>query len=396
MRASVQPRRLMLVVPSARREGGGDIWLDQLLRHLANSAPTLTVVFETYGEMATRAASYGCITKILGGRNGTVRDDVSALVDPLAGVLAESRPDVTVFWSPRAQLYGSPAHAHAGRPGRTGWVQHVMPSTFWLHRDASALPSELVICVSSAVERRQRELYPGHATRVLHPGLDTSQAPLSQTAARARLGCAIRAPMIGVVGRVEPWKGQDVAARTVATLVERGVDAHLVLLGRRRSPTWPQFGRDVDRLIRELDLAERVTFAGHRCDVAYILPALDVVVCTSREEGFGLAIVEAMAAGVPVVATRCGGTEDILDHESTGLLVPVDDPLALAEAVESVLRQPLLAARLAARARRVWRDRFTAACSANAFRTLVSDLVAGRFSVDVDRTVAEDRRGNPG
>lgn len=376
MNAPVRTPRLMLVVPSARRDGGGDVWLDQLLPHLAVAGPAPTVVFETDGELVTYAGGYGCTTMVLPRRDGSPGRDVSTLVAPLAGVLAEHRPDVTVFWSPRAQLYGSPAHALAGRPGRTAWVQHVMPSAFWLHRDASALPADLVICVSKAVQRRQRELYPWRATRVVRPGLDMPQAPLSRPAARARLGCAVSGHVVGVVGRVEPWKGQDVAVRMLAALVDRGMDAHLVLLGRRRSPTWPEFDGAVVRLIRELSLTVRVTFAGHRRDVTGLLPALDVMVCASREEGFGLAIVEAMAAGVPVVATHCGGPGDIIDHEVTGLMVPIDDPIALANAVERVLRQPSLAVRLAAGARQAWQERFTAARSAGAFRAMVADLAA--------------------
>lgn len=387
MTAPERALRLMFVVPSAQRTGGGDVWLEQLLPHLRAAGTAIAVVFERDGELAAGAASQGCTTVVLPKQDCSASGDdaLSELVAPLAGVLGDYQPDVTVFWSPRAQLYGSRAHALAGHPGGSAWVQHVLPSTFWLHRKASAAPTGLVICVSSAVSRRQRGLYPRYPTRVVHPGLDRPPATSSRGAAREQLGCTTAERLIGIVGRVEPWKGQDIAVRMLAELADP--DAHLILFGQRRSPTWPRFGDQVEQLARDLGVAGRITFAGHRCDVTQLLPALDVVVCSSRQEGFGLAILEAMAAGVPVVATRCGGPEDIVLHEASGLLVPVDDPAALAGAVRRVLGQPHLVAALTARARSVWRERFTAGCSAGAFLAVTAAVA--------DMPRAEAQPGRP-
>ncbi len=215
---------LAIVVPSARREGGGDVWLDGLLRHLPQLGLRPVVVFEGHGELVEMAAAYGCRPIVARAA------DSDAMASALTDVLRDCSPQVTVFWSPRAQLYGSKAHQAAGGPGRTAWVQHVIPSNFWLHRAASALPTDVVLCVSSAVERRQRELYPQHPTRVMHPGIDACDA-LPREEARARLGCTAHARPMGVVGRIEPWKGQDLAVRMLAELVTRRLDVYLVLLG---------------------------------------------------------------------------------------------------------------------------------------------------------------------
>lgn len=357
-----------MVVPSARREGGGDVWLAGLLRHLPELGISPVVVFERYGELADMASGYGCRPVVIADVGG------DQVVATLADLLRARRPDVTVFWSPRAQVYGSQAHRAAGGPGRTAWVQHVMPSSFWLHRQASALPTDLVFCVSSAVERRQRELYPQNSTRVLHPGTDRRDA-ISREEARSRLGSTASVPLVGVVGRIEPWKGQDVALRILAELVTRRLDVHLVLLGEQRSPTWPEFGEEVAALCCGLGLGERVVFAGHVRDVPEVLLALDVLVCSSREEGFGLAAVEAMAAGVPVVSTRCGGPEEVVEHGGTGLLVPVEDPHRLADAVERLLSDGCFAARIANHAREVWRARFTARRSAEDFLAAVTGVL---------------------
>jgi glycosyltransferase involved in cell wall biosynthesis len=363
--ASIGPVKLAIVVPSAQREGGGDMWLDGLLRHLPRLGVGPLVVFDQDGELVEAARAYGC-RSVLADR------------DELVGVFRANRPEVTVFWSPRAQIYGSSAHRAAGAPGRTAWVQHVMPSDFWLHRDASALGTDLVLCVSSAVARVQDTLYPQDPTRVLHPGIDLPRM-FSRDTARARLGCPTLGPLIGIVGRLEPWKGQDLALRMLAQLAVWVPAVRLVLIGEQRSPTWPEFGADVAALAHELELADRVVFAGHIDDAAALLSALDVLVCTSREEGFGLAVVEAMAAGVPVVSTRCGGPQDIVRDGWTGLLAPARDPDGLARATQQVLGDDGLAAGLVIRARAAWRTQFMACRSAERLLRTVGDLThAGR------------------
>jgi glycosyltransferase involved in cell wall biosynthesis len=365
---------LALVIPSARREGGGDIWLAELLRHLGPDHAPLAV-FEHDGELAAAAGDYGCAVEILPRPDGPGEDPL-ALAPALAAVLGRRSPEVTVFWSPRAQLYGSPAHRLAGQPGRTAWVQHVIPSRFWLHRKASMLPTDAVLCVSGAVRREQERLYPRWPVRVVHPGVDLAGGVLTRDAARAELGLDGPMPTVGVVGRVEPWKGQDVAVRMAALLRDRQVPVRLILLGQATSATWPEFGAEVRALVAELGLTERVDFVGHVVDVHRLLPALDVLMCASREEGFGVAVVEAMAAGVPVVATRCGGPEDVVEHGVSGLLVGSDDPEGLADAVELVVNRPDLAAWMAQRAHRAWSARFTGQRSAQRFWDAVTGLTA--------------------
>ncbi|MGH3875092.1 MAG: glycosyltransferase [Pseudonocardiaceae bacterium] len=358
-----EPVELAVVVPSARRAGGGDVWLDGLLRHLPRLGARPLVVFDQHGELVDAAAAYGCRPVVAG-------------PEELAGVLRANPPGVTVFWSPRAQLYGSIAHRAAGAPGRTAWVQHVMPSDFRLHRDASAIPTDLVLCVSSAVARRQHAWYPQSPTHVLHPGVDLPDV-VSRDTARAKLGCPATGPLIGVVGRIEPWKGQDLALRMLADLVARRPAVRLVLIGQQASPTWPEFGVAVTALTHELGLADRVVFAGHITDASTLLPALDVLVCSSREEGFGLAVIEAMAAGVPVVSTRCGGPDDVIEDGRSGILVQAEAPRDLGRAVERVLSDHELVVQLVTRARNTWRARFTARRSAENLLEVVTGLVTG-------------------
>jgi glycosyltransferase involved in cell wall biosynthesis len=372
---TADPVRAMFVVPSAKRVGGGDMWIEALLTEIGQQGIESMVVFEEYGELAEHASLHGCATAVLGVTVGSQPGELKQLSAPLARLIAAYRPQATIFWSPRAQLYGAAAHREAGRPGRTAWVQHVMPSQFWMHRSASEAPSDLVICVSRAVQERQQHLYPACRTTVIHPGLSAPGRLLSRAAARKALGHNGDESLIGVVGRIEPWKGQDIAVRMLAELPWG--TCSLALIGERRSAIWPEFAGQVEALVQSLGVTAQVTFAGHLRKASAYLPGLDVLVCASREEGFGLAILEAMAARIPVIATRCGGPEDMIEHEVNGLLIAPEDPAAMANAVRRLLADPALAGRLSDRAIALHRERFTSDTATARFAAVITGLASG-------------------
>lgn len=132
----------------------------------------------------------------------------------------------------------------------------------------------------------------------------------------------------GVSARLRPEKGLDNLLRAFALLRARRTDAHLVLAGDGSERAM------LDALAVELKLGpDAVTFLGFRNDVPQVLSALDGYVLPSREEGLGTAILEALAVGLPVVATRVGGIPESVIHEKTGLLVEPDQPQQLADAM---------------------------------------------------------------
>lgn len=155
------------------------------------------------------------------------------------------------------------------------------------------------------------------------------------------------------LGRFSPEKGHPVLLEAFRTVADAVPSARLVLVGdgvleadlRRAAATLP---------------AGRVVFAGWRTDPARCLGAADVFVLPSHREGLPLAVLEAMAAGVPVCATRVGGVPDALDGGACGDLVPPDDAPALAAALVALLRDPARRVRLAAAAAARVRDRYDA------------------------------------
>lgn len=135
---------------------------------------------------------------------------------------------------------------------------------------------------------------------------------------------------IGTVGRLVPVKDHTMLLQGLATLRDRGVGFRAVLVG-----DGPLRGELVER-VAELRLDAVVTFAGHRPDVENCLHDMDLFVLTSKSEGLSNTIMEAMAAGLPVVATAVGGNPELVEHGVTGVLVPPGDSSALTDALESL------------------------------------------------------------
>ena len=159
------------------------------------------------------------------------------------------------------------------------------------------------------------------------PGKRGGQGPL-----RRLLGVPVDAPLVGVVGRLAEVKRPELALEAFTTIAGRHVDAHLAFVGDGDGR------RDLEGRIRALDpaLQARVHLAGNRTDAVEVFGDLDVLLASSRSEGLPVAMVEAAAAGVPVVSTAVGGVPEVVAHERTGLLA--GDEAELAMHLDALLR----------------------------------------------------------
>jgi glycosyltransferase involved in cell wall biosynthesis len=154
--------------------------------------------------------------------------------------------------------------------------------------------------------------------------------------------------VLGAVGRLEPQKRFDVLLEAMGLLLPRRPNMRLLIAGEG------SLKGELSERARRLGYEERCRFLGHRSDVADLYQAFDVLVQSSDYEGTPTVVVEAMAAGVPVVATDAGGTRELIEHGVHGLLVPMRDPAALAAAIVRTLDSPgQTAERVAAAGRRV-------------------------------------------
>lgn len=179
---------------------------------------------------------------------------------------------------------------------------------------------------------------PARKVTVICNGVDTRRFQAhDRAAARRALGLPDHCLAIGSVGRLDPVKDH---AGLIEAFAEVSEDPRAVLLIIGEGPFRPE----LERLIESRGLAGRVRLLGERHDVPQVLAALDVFVLSSLGEGIANAILEAMATGLPVIATRVGGNPELVVEGSTGLLIPSRSPRALAAALRRYLEEPLLAA----------------------------------------------------
>ena len=203
---------------------------------------------------------------------------------------------------------------------------------------------DAVIAVSDPLSATLRSL--GIAAERVVPIRNAWQPPpgplASRTEARARLQLADDAPVLGWVGRLSPEKGADIAIAAMVLLSH--TDCHLAFVGDGR---WRPA---LEAQVAAAGLGSRVHFLGMVPDAAAMLPAFDALVLSSRTEGTPMVLLEAIHAHVPIIASAVGGVPDLLPA-GTGLLVPSEDPVALAGAIDQVLADPATAhARAAAAA----------------------------------------------
>lgn len=185
---------------------------------------------------------------------------------------------------------------------------------------------------------------------VLHCALPTHSfgepSPDEVEAVRRRHGLPPGAPVIGAVTRFHEVKGMRFLVDAFAEVCARHPDARLVLVGQ--GPEEPMLRARAE----DVGVAHRVVFAGYRPDVAAYLAAFDVTVVPSLEEGFGLAALESLAVGVPVVASDLGGLSDVVADGVTGRLIPAEDADAIAGAALDVIEHPDRARAMGAEGRR--------------------------------------------
>lgn len=242
--------------------------------------------------------------------------------------------------------------------------------TRWLYRRLL----RRVAAISPAVERRLLDArVEPERIRVIWSAVDPEALRPSapREVLRAQLGAAPETPCLLVAANLVRRKGVDVLLAAVAALAPGS-----------RCALWVA-GDGAERAALEaaaarLGIAERVRFLGRRGDVPDLLEACDVFVLPSRQEGLGVAALEAMARSRPVVASAVGGLAEIVIPERTGLLVPPGDAAVLAAALERLLADPGLARRLGAAGAARVAERFLAEQMVSAYEALYREILAER------------------
>jgi glycosyltransferase involved in cell wall biosynthesis len=257
------------------------------------------------------------------------------------------------------------AHEHS-------WSFEGEPFRRLLDRELIARLANTIIAVSQEDRRRMEtiERIPARQITVIPNGIEPLPAPTADV--RAELGIGPDDPVVGTVTVLRPEKALDVLVEAIALLRPRLPSLHLVIAGG---------GVEMERLralVAERGLEQTVHLLGTRHDVANVLHAVDVAVICSLREGTPLALLEYMAAGLPVVATRVGGLPDVVVDGVTGLIVSPGSAPALADALERLLGDPELRAQMGAAGRERQQAKYEFASVMHRVEQLYERLLASR------------------
>jgi L-malate glycosyltransferase len=347
-------------VASGREWRGGQrqVWL--LASELAKAGVTEQVVVTAAGsELARRLTSSGIRVREVPWRAGVAPRAFPA-------VLAELRhhPAIVHAHDPHALTIAGVCAALARRPlvVTRRVVFHLRRPGFWRRADR-------IVAISRAVaEVLAGDGVDSARVTVVHSGISIDElkavAPLQ---VRRHLGLPDTATIAVNVASLVGEKDHATLLRAAQRLAGRLPQLHWVVAGA--GPLLPE----LERLRGELSLMGRVHFIGHLEEPARLISEADLFVMSSREEGLGTTVLEAMALGIPVASTTAGGLPEMLG-EGAGLLVPPGEPTGLAEAVERLVRDPVTRAAVVARASAVI-QRFTAARMADEMASVYRSCV---------------------
>ncbi|MBI4716474.1 MAG: glycosyltransferase [Planctomycetes bacterium] len=275
--------------------------------------------------------------------------------------LASLRSKVRCVWHWRAPLTGVRASPSTDGPEgtRRSLVRALGVVLLGRILRVAGVRRSWSIANSEATAAGTRPVVPGRLS-VIYNGIDCAPVPAPAPGLRAMLGLVAAARIVGMVGSLNRIKGHRYFLETAALVCRRRPEVHFVHIGGETAAGQRDYYDALLAQRRELALEGQVHFLGHRDDAVALSAEFDIaVVCTIPPgEGFGLVIVEAMAQGVPVVATEVGAAREILTDGQTGRLVPPCDPAAMGAAIEALLDDNAVRRNLGATGQRVCRERF--------------------------------------
>jgi glycosyltransferase involved in cell wall biosynthesis len=379
MRPTRRPARILVVIPTLD-VGGAETDLIRILPRLDRDRFEIVVhTFLHPGTMACHLTAAGIPLMVPGGKQAVEAPSATPVARPrslMRRVLSTSRTvlghatgiarhvragkfDLVHAILPNAYLVSALGRTLAG--GRRplvmsrlslNWYQQEMPPWRMLERRMLHPSVDIAIGNSLAVLQNLRdEGIPDRKLRLVHNGIDAEHFAgrlIGRQEARRRLDVSADALVMTAVANLHHYKGHDDLIDALALIRDRlPPDWVLLLVGRDTNERMGVIGRAAERL----GIRQHLRFLGERPDVPEILSAADLHVSASHTEGFPNNILEAMSAGLPIVATAVGGVpEQILDGE-TGLLVPARDPPRLAAAIALLAEDPERRSQLGHRAR---------------------------------------------
>lgn len=230
-----------------------------------------------------------------------------------------------------------------------------------------------IVCVSGQLQDslNARSALPKHKLRLIYNGVDPCRFGISRASSlREELGLPPAAKIILSIGNIRPAKGYHRLVEAAAKLVPQRRDHHFVIVGHQRAELYGQLVSQINAA----GLAGNIHFLGFREDVESLLGQADFFLLPSISEGFSISTVEAMMSGVPVIATRSGGPEEIVKDNETGILVQADSSQGIVEGIERLESQQFTQ-RLVQSAKRHAVANFSRQAMLEAYQTLYQEML---------------------
>jgi len=254
------------------------------------------------------------------------------------------------------------------------WLGESLSMRFYAWLDKRVLRHfDMVVGVSEEIRSELRRHMSPDRIRSVGNGVDIRKytRTMDNGEAKKRLGIGSKY-VIGFVGRLSPEKGIDYLLRAVSGLVKEGLDVSALIVGDG------ELAAALKQEANRLQITDRVTFTGNRSDTPLLYSAMDVFVLPSQQEAFPMVLLEAMACGVPIVATRVGDVAEIVEPGVSGLLVDTRDAAALQSAIARILSDEALARRMSAAAQARAVDRFSSSAMAKQYLAIYERITDAR------------------
>jgi glycosyltransferase involved in cell wall biosynthesis len=335
-----EPKAIGIVMPLASQQGGAEALLQHLLRHREHAHRYVCAFLED-GPLVTEVREMGYDATVFPTTHLSHASNYLKTLRSLRTWIKTKRLRTVVSWMPKAHMYVSPASIFL--PPAVVWFQHGVPHRHPMDRLIALFPAKAVLCCSETSKRGQEQMFPVRPSHVCYPGIMlSSETGKSKLQARKLLGLPETALIIGMVARLEHWKGAHIFVEAAANILERHPDATLFVVGGDH-PLDVAYAERVKQMVRELDGGERFVLAGQRpmTEVPLWHAAADLIVHpVVGVEPFGMSVVEAMAAGKVVVASDLGGPAEVIQNGMSGILIRGGDAGLLASTVLQLLEDP--------------------------------------------------------
>ncbi len=386
----------VLYLQSTHEIGGSDVSLTRLVNALDRRRFQTTAVLPADGPLVPDLERSGCRVLFAPAMRKLTRKrgpgylagyflNYPRGVARLAAIIRREQPDV-VHTNSLHNLYGFMAARVTRRP-HVWHAREIVTQSAALRCFEVMLATryaDRIIATSEAVAAMFAgpRGYPP-ALRIIPNGIDADLFSPSRDGSDVRraLGAGPGTPIVGIVARLDHWKGIDTFLRAAAICRETRPDVRWAVVGGAIAGQEP-YELQLAQLAASLKLGDSVRFTGWAyppSDMPRVHAAFDLLVLASRSpEPFGLVVVEAMASGKPVVATREGGPAAICVDGETGLLVPPEDPRAMADAMLRILGDPVEARRMGQAGRRRVEERYDQRVTTRAVEQLYEEICGER------------------